>query len=199
MAYNISLLDNHSIEKKKYFFDANIWLIILKPPFELTPHQKKYLDFVEKFMKSSQNPKIVIPSLVLSEVINRYLRDVGMNKFIKKNKFTDVDSRFYKEKYRPSDQFKIDYKLLCDDIKNYNNHYEFIPDKLGEEFKSKHILSSPPKSLDFNDHYYYLLAKKENYSIVTDDGDFFVEDVEILTLNSTLYQKMKDSVIPKIN
>ena len=137
-----------------------------------------------------------LTELVLSEVINRYLRDVGMNKFIKKNKFTDVDSRFYKEKYRPSDQFKIDYELLCDDIKNFSNHYEFIPDKLGEEFKSKHILSSPPKGLDFNDHYYYLLAKKENYSIVTDDGDFFVKDVEVLTFNSTLYQKMKDSIKP---
>jgi PIN domain. len=199
MAYNISLLDNHTIEKKKYFFDANIWLMILKPPVTLKPYQKQYLDFVEKFMKSSQNPKIVIPSLILSEVINRYLRDVGMNIFIDKNGFTNVNSRFYKEIYRPSEQFKIDYELLCDDIKSYSKHYEFIPDKLGEEFKSKHILSSPPKGLDFNDHYYYLLAKKEKYSIVTDDGDFFVEDVEILTLNSTLYQKAKDSVKPKIN
>jgi len=199
MAYNIKLLNNHTIGKKNYFFDANIWLMILKPSIDLSDYQLKYLDFVQKFMKSANSPRIVVPALVLSEVINRYLREVGMNKFAAKNKIKDLPKGYYKEVYRSSSQFKIDYKVLCDDIKVYDTHYDLISDKFGIDFTSEDILSDLPQGLDFNDYYYYLLAKKEGYSIVTDDVDFFVEGVEVLTYNSKLYKKGTDSIKPKFN
>lgn len=198
MAYNIKLLNGHTIGKKKYFFDSNIWLIIVKPKMVPTDREQRYIDFVENFKTSTQNPKIVIPALMLSEIINRYLHDVGMPKFKAKNPLIAELPKFYKEHYRQSDQFKIDYELICDDIKSYNKYYELIPDNLGIDFKTKHLLSNPPKGLDFNDHYYYLMAKKRGYTIVTDDADFFVEDVDVLTYNNKLYKRGTDSVIPKI-
>lgn len=43
----------------------------------------------------------------------------------------------------------------------------------------------------------HLQAKTNGYPIVTDDGDFFVEDVEILTYNSVLIDRVKSTIIIK--
>lgn len=193
MPYSIQNLSFRSIEEKKYFFDANLWILILKPRIQLTARQKQYLDFFSKFTNSILNPKIIVTSLVLSEVINRYLREVSMNLYAKKNNESIVPS-YYKMKYRQTDDFKIQYELLCDEIKSYHKYYELVSDEFGQTFKSKHILKSPPKGLDFNDYYYYKLAQEKGYVIVTDDSDFFVENVEIMTLNPTLLNKAKENI-----
>lgn len=40
--------------------------------------------------------------------------------------------------------------------------------------------------LDFNDTYFYFLAKKKDLVVITDDADFNVEGVSIYTLNQKL-------------
>ncbi len=85
MAYNIKHIDNVGLLKKKYFFDANLWLFILKPKFNLSKREEKYLNFFEKFKNNINHPKIAVTTLVLAEVINRYLREVGYSKFCEKN------------------------------------------------------------------------------------------------------------------
>ncbi len=199
MAYDIRLLSNSSLSEKLYFFDANLWIKILRPPFNPDKKEERYLNFFQTFKSHPNHPKIAITSLVLSEVINRLLREYSMKKYIKEETIDPklIDSSFFKSKYRKTDHFKIQYELLCDDIKSYHTLYELINDELGSEIKSKHILKSPPKGLDFNDHYYFLLAKYKNIPIVTDDADFFVDGVTILTYNDGLYQRGKDSVKPK--
>lgn len=176
-----------------------MWIKLLRPPFDLTPRDKKYLTFFEKFKGSAANPKIAVTSLVLSEVINRIMREVAMRKYIKDNVVAekDVVPGYYKQVYRKTDHFKGQYALLCDDIKDYHNKYEFISDSLGDGIKTKDILSNPAPGLDFNDGYYVLLAKHYGFPIVTDDGDFFVEDVQIMTYNNALYQKGKDAIVVK--
>jgi len=194
MGYNIRHIDNAGLQKRKYFFDANLWLKILKPPFNLTAKEEKYLNFFERFKNSPVHPKIVITSLLLSEVINRYLRDVTYTKFIKKSGVSNPDKSYYKEVYRPSEQFRTDYISLCEDIKAYQHYYELVSDGLGTDVKQKELLTSPPHSLDFNDHYYYRLALKHQYIIVTDDKDFFVPDVEVLTYNNQLIERAKAAI-----
>lgn len=105
---------------------------------------------------------------------------------------------YYKDIFRKSEEFAIQYELICDDIKSYHTLYELISDELGLTIKTKHLLSTPPKGLDFNDHYYYLLTKVKNIPIVTDDSDFFVEGVSVLTFNDKLYQSGKDNIVPKM-
>ena len=198
MAYYIKHIDHAGLQKKKYFFDANLWLKILKPPFNLSNRDQKYLDFFEKFKNHPQHPKIAVTALVLSEVINRYLRDVSFKKFCKKSGVADPPPpSYYKEVYRSSQQFQADYVSLCEDIKAYQNYYELIPDGLASDIKQKDILTSPPVNLDFNDLYYYKLALKHGFVIVTDDKDFFVEDVEVLTYNHQLVEKAKATVVIK--
>ena len=197
MAYNIRNIDLVGLQKKKYFFDANLWLKILKPPFDLSQRDKKYLDFVQKFQNNPNHPKIVITSLVLSEVINRYLREVSYPIFCKAQKVIDPAKSYYKEVYRNSPQFQTDYVSLCEDIKAFQNFYELVPDGLGTDVRQKDILTSPPLHLDFNDLYYYKLSLKHGYTIVTDDKDFFVENVEVLTYNNQLIERAKNAVVVK--
>jgi predicted nucleic acid-binding protein len=199
MAYNIRHIDNARLQKKKYFFDANLWLTILRPKINPSNRDQKYLNFFKRFCESLQKPKIVLTSLVLSEVINRYLRQVGMIKYAKSKGIENVDSSFYKLQYRPSLEFVADYSNLCEDIKAYQDHYELVNDGLANDIKQKHILTSPPSGLDFNDLYFYMFAKKNNYSIVTDDKDFFVQDVEILTYNQQLIDRANVQIAEGVN
>lgn len=197
MAYHIRNIDLAGLAKRRYFFDANLWLKILKPPFNLLPRDKKYLDFFERFKNNPNHPKIVVTSLVLSEVTNRYLRDVTYPIFCKKNKVQAPDKSYYKEMYRPSQQFLTDYISLLEDFKAFQNYYELVEDGLGSDVRQKDILTSPPQSLDFNDNYFYQLAKKRQYIIVTDDKDFFVEDVEVLTYNNQLIDRARSALVIK--
>lgn len=90
-----------------------------------------------------------------------------------------------------------DYISLCEDIKTYEDFYTLFPDGLGTDIKQKDILTSPPQSLDFNDNYYYKMALKYNFTIVTDDKDFFVQDIEILTYNNQLIEKSNAAIVVK--
>ena len=191
MSYNIRNIDHVSLSKKQYFFDANLWIIILRPKISPSNTDLKYLQFFKKFINNPNHPRIAVTALVLSEVINRCLREITYPIFTKKQGVSNPDKSYYKEVYRSSSQFTSDYILLCEDIKTYHNYYDLIPDGLGTEIKQKDILTSPPQSLDFNDNYYNQLALKKGLPIVTNDKDFFVEDVEIITYNSTLLEKAK--------
>ncbi|NJN77726.1 MAG: PIN domain-containing protein [Saprospiraceae bacterium] len=194
MAYNIENIRTETHPQGEFLFDANVWFYILNPPIHLSREIEDYFNFLELIQNSTHKPKpkIVIPSLILSEVINRYLRSVGMKTFFEENPtkepYPDERKDRYKDVYRSSDQFKIDYGNICADIKSYNNITEFIDDKFGT-FKQKHILTSPPAGLDFNDFYYWKLAKERGYTIVTHDRDFYVPDVKILTSNQKLLDK----------
>lgn len=194
MPYNIRNLDFINLQKKNYFFDANLWLKILKPPFNLSQRDKKYLDFFQKFSNSINKPVIIVTALLLSEVINRYLRDVTYLQFCKKKGHLNPEKSYYKEVYRASEQFRTDYISLCEDIKTYQKMYQLFPDGFGTDIRQKDILTSPLVSLDFNDHYYYRMALKNDFTIVTDDKDFFVTDVEILTYNNQLIDKAKNAI-----
>ena len=201
MTYDIRLLINHSISEKLYFFDANLWIKILRPQTPPSKRDQKYLDFFQKFKNHPHHPKIAITSLVLSEVINRLLREVGYQKYITEQKIdkSTIQKDYYKRVYRQTKHFAALYESICDDIWGYENFYVLLDDELGDLITSDQILSPPPKGLDFNDRYYFLLAKHKKIPIVTDDADFFVEGVTILTLNDNLYQRGKDSIVPKIN
>jgi len=196
MAYSIHTLGTKPLEKHRYFFDANLWLKILRSSFNISKRDEEYLAFFERFKASEFNPKIVVTSLLLSEVINRHLREVSMNKYIRKNGLEEAakSKGFYKENYRKSDQFGIDYTLLCDDIKAYHNFIELIPDGLGDYIKLKHLFKAAPIGLDFNDFYYYLMAKEHKFVVITDDSDFFIEGIEVHTLNQNLINKYRDQL-----
>ena len=129
----------------------------------------------------------------MSEIINRLLRDIRFREFkdnpVNSQKIAGVEEKkIYKDVYRNDEQFRIDYEMICYDIKSYHNILEFVGDEFNT-FRIKDILSNPPLGLDFNDFIITKIAKKNNYTIITDDADFLVEDSSILTANNRLIKK----------
>lgn len=168
-----------------YFFDANIWLIQLSPKFNPSPREKKYLSFFQAFSENIHKPKIAVTTLLISEIVNRLLRDVHYKTFLKNKGITEPTSSTFKRVFRPTTEYKIAYQTILDDIKSYHQILVQTNDDFGNSVKLKHIMK-PHNDLDFNDTYFYYLAKKKNLIVITDDGDFDVDDVEIFTYNNRL-------------
>lgn len=100
----------------------------------------------------------------------------------------------FKTKYRSTKDFKNQYDIVCDEIGLRNDSFVYMDDHLSE----KDISNAPqyPK-LDFNDYKYFQCCKKEGITIVTDDEDFFVEDVTVMTQNKRLLDKYYETLIQK--
>lgn len=184
--------EGHAQPNKNYFLDANIWIFVLKSKINLNSRDQDYINFFETF-KVEKSAKIYVPVLLLSEVINRYLRDVACKKFAQKSNYdiNKVDGIYYKNVFRPTKEFSKSYLDLCDNFLAFKEliSIEFIPDLFSTKITEDDVLSNASPGLDFNDHYYFLLAKKHALSIVTDDADFIVDDVEIITRNKKLIDK----------
>ena len=201
MSFNYSKVEFiKAQDNKNYFIDSNIWLKVLSPKLRPSRNDILYRTFFDSITKNTKS-KIVVPALVLSEVINRILREVYYGKHIatlkKSNPSFKEDTSYYKNIYRQTEDFKIAYTMICDEIRNYHASIILINDSLGQDFSFKHILKDPPAGLDFNDYFYYQLCKKRNYILVTDDKDFWVENVEVLTQSKTLYDKFIAQQVPK--
>ncbi|PZR24444.1 MAG: hypothetical protein DI539_00260 [Flavobacterium psychrophilum] len=191
MSYHISSAKFYKLEKgAKYFLDANIWIFILSPPNK-PPHRiKQYLSLFDEILQDD-SIKIVVPTLLISEVINRILKMVHYPDFLRKNGTSkaDINQEYYKDVFRPSQAYKDSYAVLTDDFIAYSSSIELVNDGLGTEIDYSDILENPPTDLDFNDNYYYNLALKRNYIVISDDKDFWVENIKIITQNNTLLEK----------
>lgn len=196
MRFNIKDISSCSpIPSKKYLFDANVWMIILGKN-KYNWNQKKYVTFFEKFKNSilKPPPRIILLSLILSEIINSCLGIARIKYADREGIPKEKRKQFFKDKhsgYRTTDDYEKQYRLICDDMKSYNTFYEIVNDEFNH-LNLQSFLKNPPIKLDFNDYYYYRLAKKKGYIIVTNDEDFFVEDVEIITANQNLLRKFNN-------
>ena len=184
MPYHINRLTSQTLvdKSKKYFLDANIWLYLLNPSTERkNDWQKQYIEFVERLLMG--NTTIVACPVVFAEVINRYINDVLYQEFIKNTPLppNKAKGKFFKEDFRPSNTYKNGLDMLYNNLRVFDDNWELpeIEPSLSELFE-------PCYSMDFNDHYYILLAQKNNLVMVTHDGDMLAENIEILTLNATL-------------
>jgi predicted nucleic acid-binding protein len=198
MSYCVSQVQHHSVKDGDcYLLDSNIWIEILTSRNRKNPRHQQYRKLFQEILKNTK-VKIVLPSLIVSEVLNRILREVSMTKYALKNgdikRGEKVPNNYYKDTYRNTEDFNISYNLLCDDIKIHSSTVSLISDEFGETIKYKHVLSNPPAGLDFNDYYYYILAKKKGYIIVTDDKDFWVQDVPVITQSPSLIEKQKEEI-----
>jgi hypothetical protein len=186
-------LDSDLKNEKTYLFDANVWLYILDPP----PNENKdYCIFFDKLKEN--NRKIVLPLFLFSEVINRFLynRCHKFNESYKRNRqrrelpIKNIPfNQFFKQKYRKSRDFQFDFAAIRN---NFTTAVPFCEIISSNSIEEKHynriekLFDFPNMDIDFSDYFYYLIAKHNNYVIVTHDSDFLLENVEIITLNSKL-------------
>lgn len=174
-----------------YFLDANIWIIQLKYSYSSgilskTYHQK-YIEFIEKLVVANVNnpksPKIVVLSLLVSEVFNTYIRNVAMPEYLKSTGLSNLD---FKKDYRPTQHYKDSFQKLWDDFKSFEDFIILKDDGITNLnfFNDFDVLTLG--NSDFNDFYYLQWAKKNQIPIITDDADFLFEGVPIITANNNL-------------
>lgn len=180
-----------------YFLDANVWLAYIDSGESFTSKTfrdyKVYIDFVENIIadniSNKENaPKIVMTSLLLSEIMNRYMHDTAMKKYCTKFKLNYKDMNF-KTDYRPTEHYKQQLSHLLNALQRFETCFWLLPDNLEELSFFENLPAFQDQEKDFNDFYFYQLAKKYDFPIVTHDGDFVDQDIVIITQNSKTLEK----------
>lgn len=197
MASSYKILDINNCKPQEntlYFLDANIWLILIQPSIEIKDYQKIYIRFIEQILnwKGKNSPKIVINSLVVSEVINAYLRsrfEIWKQNTIQMAK-TEPEKMEEKElNFKLHYRIDPEYKIYLDNVKDEllsRKEFCIILDNTEEENDIWRIIKELDSSADFNDNFYAEMAIDKNYTIITNDADFIFPHIPILTANNKL-------------
>lgn len=199
MAYLISDIRLLSPDEFEFlFFDSNAWISALKNTgrLSLEQHEKPYVYFFEAVIelhshmgtkrakKIKHFPKIVVTSLLLSEIINAYMRRVAMVVYYNSLQVNPKDYD-YKKHYRKTDDFKKQLKNLITDFVAFKDYISLQDDGF-INLDPYTILPAMNPENDFNDFYYYYYLMEKNIPIITHDADFAFQDVAILTASHTL-------------
>lgn len=190
MAFLIESAKGHAIKADAlYFFDSNIWIKIITSP-QLPSHKDRiYQQLFEKVILNKK-AKIVVPLILMSEVINRILRDVYMVTYANaKGIKGGIPPSYFKMVFRPTAEYLTGYHEIIDEFKTYGDHIIFVNDGFSTDVDTANVLDNVCDKFDFNDNFYFELAKSRGYYVVTDDGDFWREDVKIITQNADLLAK----------
>lgn len=152
-------------KEKKYIVDTNILLYAYGNGNINKSKSKERLSIVLANALDC-NCDVFIPSIVMSEYINRFHRDY-FNKNMKKYGWK---SNEYKTKYRNSEKFKENNEFLYRNINdNFISRFKLISDSF-EEVSITNIISLNDNQ-DFNDNLIIHIANKNNLYIISDDID----------------------------
>lgn len=192
---NIDDINKHSVKNQVYFFDANVWLFVLHEFAQSKPHHKKYSDFFFGVIDDdSKSAKIVVCSLLISEIIGTYMRKVAVPQFEIDHPGVLGHPFDFKKDYRVKQREHHDeyFAIVKDNIKAFlakKDRVLVVDDNFAFHYNNGIITNCPP-TFDFNDYYYYQLVKtlssSMKISVVTHDSDWRVEDVHIVTAEKGL-------------
>lgn len=201
---NITFLSNTTLPSSTdYFLDANVWIYAMQDESLLNRYETPYFNFFYKIIDSQlfPQPRIILPTLLFSEIVNTYLTRVAIRDYKAQENIPDKTALDFKKDYRPTKHYRDSYKKICDDIMALRSSIIFINDDS--------VVKNPPgylnwdvKEFDFNDFFYYQICKeyqKQNkITIITNDGDFRINDIPIITVNRDILnlrgQKVTNSI-----
>lgn len=196
MAYDLLDLKYSSNPKDCcYFFDSNILLPILGLP-NSKQNTEKYLKYFKSVYLNCLNStelKICTCANQLSEIFN-VLMNFEMRKIYgdkQKKDYPDI-KKFFKDVFRPSDNYVKKLGLYKQEFLSYSDVFEIID--LGS-LSINDLLNFDAKALDFNDQVILQCAKKANAILISDDSDFYGQDITQATFNSALIKKFKDRLV----
>ena len=158
--------------------DTNIWLFIYGP--QADPNDWKTKLYSENFKRILlAKSSIFVDVLILSEFINRYSR-IEFNK-----QKSNTGPKEFKT-FRESPAFPPVAKAIAEDARRILKHCR----PAGSEFESldlNNLLAFLEKECaDFNDLILAELCQKNNWKMITHDGDFKNFGITILSANRTL-------------
>jgi hypothetical protein len=186
-----------------YFCDANVWIAALKfyGIGDPAKEEKPYIDFVEAVVNLNElkdpealkriknKPKFVITSMLLSEIINAFMRKVAMKTYFA-DKFTKgLD---FKSAYRdnPVSDYNKQLNNLVTDIIAFKDYTILMDDNFCSLSPFEFIAELDSK-MDFNDRYYFEFLKSKNIPFVTHDKDCHFDGVKVITSQVKLLHKRK--------
>ena len=173
-----------------YFVDANVWIYVLQDYDTLKWWEKIYCDLFYDIISSqlTPKPKIILSSLLLSEIINTYLKRISILEYKLVNNIPHSKEINFKKDYRPTFHYVQSYEKIIYNISNFKSSILFVDDS--KIINDEVLLNKNIWLFDYNDYLYYSLCKEINKTekviIVTNDSDFQVNDIEIVTMNKTL-------------
>jgi hypothetical protein len=104
------------------------------------------------------------------------------------NNIPDANAINFKRDYRPADHYKKSFERLMDDIMSIKSSILFVDDS--QIANGAILLNKKIGMFDYNDYLYYYfckeLNKKQRVIIITNDSDFQINDIEIVTMNKIL-------------
>lgn len=160
----IKSLNSHKISSSdKFFLDTNIWIYLLNEKGTTEP--VKYSKFLTKLL--TQNAKIIINQEVISEVLNRFVK----NEY-KKHKPLEFKT------FRKTQEYRDCYRVICALFNQLIDAkvVEFLPIEISlEEFKyyiEENTKDKQKPILDYKDYIFDIFAAKNKLILVTNDGDF---------------------------
>lgn len=188
---NITNLNRASVTSANYFVDANVWIYSLQNFDDLERWEAKYYHFFFDIIESTLDPqpKIILPTLLISEIVNTYLRKFAIPEYKLENGILDTIPFDFKRDYRPTQHYTDSFEKIMDDIQSLHASIRLLDDRMVANDQSI-LFNKSIGQFDYNDYLYYSLCKELNKSdrviMLTNDGDFQVSDFEIITLNRTL-------------
>lgn len=149
----------------KVFIDTNV-LLKHQDIYRLYGDDTSYSDVVTKLIEEQ---RLYLDIMVISEFINRMLRDCYAN-YLTKNSMYAKNFK-YKEKYQQTSDFKQKYETIMNLVKN-----DILPSVniISRNYDKPLIneLVSCNKLNDFNDKHYYHLCIENDLYLLTDDADY---------------------------
>jgi len=198
-----------------YFIDSNVWLAWFQHqrvmsleeskksfPSEIKPKPEytDYLIFLDELITHhltydegkhgklpNPKPKILFSSLLATEIVNAYSRNISQRLF----KFdTKSGIKTFKE-YRHTPHYRSELRMLVDDILTFKDLCVCIDDNFNElDFFNR--IKEFTNKYDFNDFFYMNTCKVwGGCPIITHDGDFSHPDFHVLTMNTKMLPKEK--------
>lgn len=167
--------------KDKLFLDNNVWQYIYTVRDSASRHVQVYSDAFKKMLKSGCY--IAIDSLVLSEFVNAYARQIYSGQTIYEKDFSEHYARF--KNFRNSKDFKPFARHISDTVRNILKHCHYINHDVNATDIEDFISAG---QVDFNDLIISDICRKKELTLVTHDADFWKEDLRILTANNELIE-----------
>lgn len=176
MANNASAVADYNFTSDdELFLDANVWLFVYGPQRPRDARVTTYSEALKKILLAQC--RIYIDVLIVSEFINTYAR-------LKWEVMGKPHTRF--KEFRKSNDFKPIAKDIAADVgrvlkhcKRIENGFEALDiDGLIDEYADG--------DSDFNDQVIVALCKNKGLKLVTDDGDFCIQDIPVVTANKRL-------------
>lgn len=177
MAKCFGLTNIGDVSSRSFFFDANVLIYI----FGNSTSRKWETQYSKIFSRLMTNTNLFVDFTVISEFINREAKLSYHSYLIFYNKTTiDLPYKAYRNSPDGITVMNGIYMCVKDDILS-----KF---KITEESYSKRDILEflTNDSLDFNDKAIKQICINNDYILVTNDSDFKITDIDILTANNKL-------------